>query len=65
MLKKIFMALLITAASFNFVTNSEAAEYDGENYCCGNYYDNDCCSGGENYDNNDYRGGFRGGRCCR
>ncbi len=58
MLKKFFMALLIAAASFNFVSTSEAA--DAENYCCGNYYNNDCCYGDGNYDN-----GFRGGRCCR
>lgn len=58
MLKKILMALLIAAASFNFSATSEAADYDNENYCCGNYYDNDCCSYGGNYQ--------RGGRdCCR
>ena len=63
MLKKILMALLIAAASFNFATTSEAAESDTENYCCGNYYDNDCCdyNGNGNYGNGNYRGG-RG--CC-
>ena len=64
MLKKFFMALLIAAASFNFATTSEAADSNAENYCCGNYYDNDCCYGDGNY-NNDYRGDYRGGRCCR
>ncbi len=58
MLKKILMALLIAAASFNFTATSEAAENDTENYCCGNYYDNDCCDYPQNYQ--------RGGRgCCR
>ena len=62
MLRKIFMALLIAAASFNFAT-TEAADYDTENYCCGNYYDNDCC---DYNDAGNYRGGYHGGRgCCR
>ena len=52
MLKKIILAFLITASSFGF-TVTEAEEYDADNYCCGNYYDNDCC----------YYG--RQGHCCR
>ena len=61
MFKKILMALLIAAASFNFTATSEAAEYDTENYCCENYYDNDCCDYPQNYHHN-----YHGGRgCCR
>ena len=72
MLKKFFMALLIAAASFNFVSTSEAA--DAENYCCRGYnngycYDNGCCY--YNYEDDGYRHGehhdgeYRGGRHCR
>ena len=53
MLKKFLTVLLIAAASFNFASTSEAA--DTENYCCGNYYDNDCC---------DYNDNYRGGHGC-
>ena len=59
MIKKILLAALIAAASFNFTATSEAADYGSENYCCGDYYNNDCCN---------YNGGrgYRGGRgCCR
>ena len=62
MLKKILMALLIVA-SFSFCNVSEAADSDNENYCCGNYYDNDCC---DYYGNENYQRNYRGGRgCCR
>ena len=62
MLKKFFMALLIAAASFNFVSTSEAADSNDENYCHGNYYDNGCYNyyAGGNYHHDDYRGS----RCC-
>ena len=59
MLKKIILAFLITASSFGF-TVTEAEEYDADNYCCGNYYDNDCCDYGN--DNRDYG---RHGHFCR
>ena len=42
MLKKIILALMMTAASLGF-TVTEAEEYNTENYCCGNYYNNDYC----------------------
>lgn len=60
MLRKIFMALLIAAASFNFATTTDAAEM--ENYHCRNY-DNGCY---DYYDNHhgDYDGGYYHGRGC-
>ena len=64
MIKKIIVALMITAASLGFTT-TEAEQYNTENYCCGNYYDNDCCDydNGHNYGR---RGGYGWGRgCCR
>lgn len=57
MLKKIVMALLIAAASFNLGNVTEAAEYDTENYHCGNYSDHDCYNYEENYNHRNYHGG--------
>lgn len=59
MINKILMAALIAAASFNFTATSEAADYDSENYCRGNYYGEGCGyygNGGCDYYDEDYRG---------
>ena len=71
MIKKIILALMITAASLGFTT-TEAAEYNTQDYChggyygdCHGYYDNGASEGeGNNYGRHGGYGWGRGG-CWR